>query len=162
MLKKSGELSEKVISSSWFSFSFISSNLRCKGKVMVWWCLWSHNIKRKFLQGQKVGLHIQLLCKKQRVIRFFFFCFLSAHSCCRMYISYLQMGLRQRAFTNQVWITLWHYGSESNLVNALLGDEILNLLKSHWQDYVFVPICMPGRVLHRWEESYFRPQGERK
>lgn len=42
----------------------------------------------------------------------------------------------QRACTDQVWIILQHYGSESDLVNALLCDEILNLLKLNLQDYI--------------------------
>ncbi len=69
-----------------------------------------------------------LLCKKQHS---FFFSFLVACPCLFLILHQLQIGLMQTAFTNQVWIMLWHYGSESNLVNAPLCDEILNLLKSH-------------------------------
>lgn len=36
----------------------------------------------------------------------------------------------------KLWIRSWHYCSKSNLVNAPLCDEVLNLLKSHWQDYI--------------------------
>lgn len=75
----------------------------------------------------------------------------------------LKWVLTQRAFTNQVWITLWHYGSESNLVNAPLCDEILNLLKSHLQDYIFVHICMLGHASAQMGTGcYHRPQGEKK
>lgn len=72
------------------------------------------------------------------------------------------MGLRQRAF-NQVWIMLWHYGSESNLVNAQLCDEILNLLKSHQQDYIFVPICVhvQAGAVQMGRGCHCRPQGEK-